>query len=61
MTEPLTAQPRTLKEIAIYYKVDTKTVKKWLSCNTLKDIKPESGRYYSIRQLKLIVEHLGEA
>ena len=44
MNEPLTAKPRTLKDIAIYYNVDVKTVKNWLSCETLKDIKPEKGR-----------------
>ncbi|MBQ9434924.1 MAG: hypothetical protein IJU33_02220 [Bacteroidales bacterium] len=61
MNEPLTSRPRTLKEIATYYNVDVKTVKNWLSCDTLKDVQPEKGRYYSIRQLKRIIEHLGEA
>lgn len=61
MNEPLTAKPRTLKDIAIYYNVDVKTLKNWMSCETLKDIKPEKGRYYSIRQVKLIIQHLGEA
>lgn len=57
--ETLTSKPRTLKEFANYYQVSPKTFKNWLDCKTLNGIKPESGYYYSIAQVKLIVDHLG--
>ena len=60
MTEKITDRPRTLKELANYYKVSQKTFKSWLSCDTLHFIKPEKGYYYSILQIKQIVGHLGE-
>lgn len=56
----ITDKPRTLKELAAYYEVDTRTFKSWLNCKALEGIKPESGYYYSINQVKKIVEHLGE-
>ena len=52
-------RPRLLGDLAAYYKVDRKTFKSWLKCESLKDIKPESGYYYSIRQVKFIISHLG--
>lgn len=55
----LTAQPRTLSELACAYHVSKRTFKKWLSCDTLKDIQP-IGNFYSIAQITRIVNHLGE-
>lgn len=60
MKEPIWSKPRTLKEMAAYYAVDKRTLKKWLSCATLGSIKPETGRFFSIRQVKVIVAHLGD-
>lgn len=60
MAEKITDKPRTLKELAAFYQVNTKTFKNWLNCETLRNIRPENGYYYSISQLKLIVSHIGE-
>lgn len=57
--KPIDSLPRTSGELARYYHVDPKTFRKWMNCNTLKDVKPEAGNYYSIAQVKIIVEHLG--
>lgn len=57
--DPIWSKPRTLKELAAYYDVDKRTLKKWLSCATLGSLKPETGRFFSIRQVKVIVAHLG--
>ncbi len=53
-------KPRTLSQLAAYYEVDIRTFKKWLACDTLSNIKPEVGRFYSIKQIKAIVMHLGD-
>lgn len=53
------SKPRTLKELAQYYNVDRATFKKWLQCQTLAHVRPEVGRYYSIKQVKEIINHLG--
>lgn len=58
--ERITDKPRTLKELAAYYEVDTRTFKNWLKCKTLEGITRENGYYFSINQVKQIVEHLGE-
>jgi len=59
MTEKLDSKPRTVGELARYYCVSVKTFKKWLGCDTLKHIHPETGRFYSIKQVKEIINHLG--
>lgn len=53
------SQPRTIGELARYYNVDKKTFKKWLSCKTLGGIHPENGNFFSIAQIKTIINHLG--
>lgn len=58
--ERIYAKPRTLAELAAYYEVDPRTFKKWLGCETLRHIKPEAGRFYSINQIKAIVRHIGD-
>lgn len=60
MTDKITDKPRTLKELSSFYHVSTKTFKNWLDCETLRNVRPERGYYYSISQIKLIVSHLGE-
>lgn len=59
--EKITDRPRTLTEIANFYQVDKKTMKKWLECNTLIPyFSDKIGTYYSILHLEIIVKHLGE-
>lgn len=50
--------PKTLTELASFYKVNARTFKKWLQCNTLKEIVP-IGYFYSIKDIEKIVDHLG--
>ena len=57
--DPIWSKPRTLKELAAYYEVDKRTLKKWLSCPTLANIRPETGYYFSVNQIKTIIKHLG--
>ena len=56
----ITSRPRTLKEMANFYHVSIKTFKQWMKCDTLKDVRPVNGYYYSIASVKAIVQHLGE-
>ena len=55
----ITDKPRTITQLARYYCVDVRTMRKWLACATLNGIKPLAGRYYTIAQVKVICEHLG--
>jgi hypothetical protein len=57
--EKINSKPRTLKELANVYSVNTKTFRGWLNSESLKHIQPD-GYYYSIKQIKEILEHLGE-
>lgn len=50
--------PKTLTELASFYRVSTRTFKKWLNYDSLKDIKPV-GYFYSIKDIDKIVSHLG--
>lgn len=52
-------RPRLLCELAAYYKVSRNTMRKWLKSDSLKTIQPETGIYFSVKQVKMIVEHLG--
>lgn len=53
------SKPRTLGELAAYYEVDRRTFRKWLACSTLNNIRPETGRFFSINQVRVIIKHLG--
>lgn len=57
--EPIDAKPRLLCELAVYYDVSRNTMRKWLNSDSLAHIKPETGNYFSVKQVKMIVEHLG--
>lgn len=57
--ERIDSKPRTVGELAAYYCVDRRTFRKWLSCPTLSGIRPETGRFFSVRQVRIIVSHLG--
>lgn len=52
-------RPRLLGELAAYYNVSRNTMRKWLTSDSLAHIKPETGNYFSVKQVKMIVEHLG--
>jgi len=60
MKDRIDSKPRTTGELAAYYSVSKSTFRKWMQVPSLASIRPEVGRYYSIRQVKMIVEHLGE-
>ena len=50
-------KPYTQTELAIIYGVCRKTIKRWIE--ELKDeTGPKKGRYYSIKQVKIIFENL---
>ena len=59
-SDRITDKPCTLKMLANYYQVDVRTFKSWLNCEKLKGIKPENGYYFSLKQVKMIIEHLGD-
>ncbi|MDL2296654.1 DUF4248 domain-containing protein [Bacteroidales bacterium OttesenSCG-928-C03] len=59
--EKLSDNARTIKELSIAYGVSVKTVRKWLSCDSLAPVLGEKiGNYFNVRQVKSIVDHLGE-
>ena len=59
MKQRIDSKPRTLGELAAYYEVDKRTFRKWLACSTLNNIRPETGRFFSINQIRVIINHLG--
>ncbi|MDX9696476.1 MAG: hypothetical protein RBT49_11860 [Bacteroidales bacterium] len=56
-SENITDKPRTSSEMATFYSVDIKTFNKWMRCDQLVHIK-KIGYYYSIAQIKEIIQHL---
>lgn len=50
--------PKTLKELAGFYQVSTRTFKKWLARKSLQHIE-RVGNFYSIADINKIVDHLG--
>lgn len=57
----INSKPRLLKELAKFYNVDERTFKDWLNCNQLKHIvKNKKGYYFTINEINIIIEHLGE-
>lgn len=60
-TEPLASRPRMLKEIANRYGVSSRTFLRWLRVPALEHlINNKVGYYYSVQQIRQMVEHLGE-
>jgi transposase len=51
-------KPLSLKDLAGLYDVDYRTIKKWIR-PFQKEIGKKNGRYYSIAQVKTILEKLG--
>ena len=51
-------KPYTHKELSDYYGVSNKTFKKWLLPFSIQ-IGKKNGRYYSVTQVKIILEVLG--
>lgn len=59
--EKLTARPRTTKELCTAYGVSHNTLKKWLRMNPqIPSENPKVGRYWTIAELRVIVEAIGE-
>jgi hypothetical protein len=56
--DKFTSSPRNSKELANYFGIDPKTFKKWLKIANL-DLGPRLGYYFSPRQVRLIVDHMG--
>jgi hypothetical protein len=52
-------RPYTKKELADRYGISIKTLKTWLRPH-LQHISEPPGRYYTVRQVRLIFEYLGE-
>ena len=52
-------RPMTKSELAAHYKVSLKTLKKWLEPFS-KDIGPYRGRCYTVKQIKIIFDKLGD-
>ncbi len=52
-------QPYTHKELAAHYRCSAKTFRRWL-LQIAEDIGPRAGHFYSPRQVRIIVEKLGE-
>jgi transposase len=51
-------RPCSIKEIAEIYNMSTKTIRNWLRPH-LKEIGKRQGRYYTIKQVKIIFTCLG--
>jgi len=58
----ITDKPRKSYELAEYYEVDLRTFKSWLELSPeLSAIKnKKKGHYFSVKEVRAIVEHLGE-
>lgn len=60
----LSDHPRTLKEVAAYYAVSTKVVRRWLQCHGLGDLACRRGTgmgyYFTVAELRRMAEVLGE-
>ena len=52
-------QPYTQKELAACYGCSVRTLNKWLQ-QMQKDLGPRIGHFYSPKQVRVIVERLGE-
>ncbi|HMJ48799.1 MAG TPA: hypothetical protein VK498_15815 [Ferruginibacter sp.] len=51
-------KPYSVKEMCVLYNISYKTYFKW--CDMFrKEIGPKKGRYYTIRQVRIIFERLG--
>lgn len=51
-------KPCSIKELAAIYDMSTKTIRKWMKPH-LEEIGKREGRYYTIRQVKIIFVCLG--
>jgi len=54
-----TIQPYTLKQLAALYRCTERTLNKWLK-QLKKDLGPRVGHFYNPKQVRVIVERLGE-
>jgi len=57
--EGMIIQPYTFKELAALYRCSTKTYRKWLQ-QIVPEIGRRTGRCYTQKQVRIIVERLGE-
>lgn len=59
MPMSISLRPYCLKELALLYEVNPRTIKVWLK-RFENAIGPKNGRYYTIRQVEVIFEKIGE-
>lgn len=57
--QPVNVKPASSKELAAMYGVSPKTLRTWLQPH-LEKIGERKSRYYTARQLRIIMEVLGE-
>lgn len=58
-TPPFVIRTCTLKELSVYYKCSDKTMRKWVE-RFEQEVGPRMGKLYTPRQVRVIVEKLGE-
>ncbi len=51
-------KPYTISELAAFYKVNVRTFRKWIK-NIESEIGERMGRYYTVNQVKVIIEKIG--
>jgi hypothetical protein len=51
-------KPYTTSELAAFYKVCSRTLRKWLK-SIENEVGERIGRYYTVNQVKIIIEKLG--
>jgi hypothetical protein len=57
-SDEINIKPYTLKELAAIYKMTVRAFKRMIS-DIQQELGPKNGRYYSIIQVKLILERKG--
>lgn len=60
ISEKITDKPRFIYELAQYYNVSVRTFKNWLNVPQLQHLLNKKGYYYTIKEVREIVDHLGE-
>jgi hypothetical protein len=57
-TMKIELQPCCLKDLAVMYKVNRRTIKQWLEPFE-SEIGEKNGRFYTIKQVKIIFDKIG--
>lgn len=54
----LKLKPYTKKELASIYQISVRCLTSWIQ-RIKPEVGPKQGKYYTIRQVKIILDHLG--